>query len=485
MLRRVILSFLKIGTFGFGGGSALIPVVEKEVVQDNQYISESEYADHVIVSNITPGALPVKLGQLIGYDMAGISGMVLGAFMTSIPGIFIMLTVLSCISLLGEGFVHKIEYASVGISTFIIFLLVLYIQKILKDSKRQDFTKPAWILMLGTTLLTFGKELRHFLLALSIEGSFTNSTPILDLSTIDVLIFVFFIIFYTGGKFIRHRVIITSIISVIYILSFGKSQLLPIGALGGIFKAGILILALVTTISDAKLESKSDSDEKMDVLGTLKKCLPFIILSIISAVSCILLANHELGYFISNGIISTSTSFGGGEAYLTVADGIFVAEGVISTSQFYGQILPVANALPGSILVKILAGIGFALGSEFSLAQGWLLAILGFTLATSTSCIICLIVQMIYKRFSNLSIFSTLKIWILPVICGLLISTILSMINEIIKICINVGFTQVPTLAFVAIIYFIIHILHKKFHLHDVLQIFISAAISLTVLSLI
>ena len=62
-IMKTFLSFLKVGTIGFGGGSALIPVVEKELVQGQKAMSDADYLKHTVVANITPGALPVKLGQ--------------------------------------------------------------------------------------------------------------------------------------------------------------------------------------------------------------------------------------------------------------------------------------------------------------------------------------------------------------------------------------------------------------------------------------
>ena len=59
-------SMLKIGFIGFGGGSALIPVIEKEVVEEQKLVSKKEYDKDVIVASITPGALPVEIATGLG-----------------------------------------------------------------------------------------------------------------------------------------------------------------------------------------------------------------------------------------------------------------------------------------------------------------------------------------------------------------------------------------------------------------------------------
>lgn len=74
MLKRLIsifTSFFKIGVIGFGGGSALIPIVEKEIVEDKEWFNEDDYLKHTVIANITPGALPVKLGAVAGYERGG------------------------------------------------------------------------------------------------------------------------------------------------------------------------------------------------------------------------------------------------------------------------------------------------------------------------------------------------------------------------------------------------------------------------------
>ena len=65
-----------------------------------------------------------------------------------------------------------------------------------------------------------------------------------------------------------------------------------------------------------------------------------------------LINNANIVEFIGKGIISAFMSFGGGDAYLTIADGLFVDTNMVTESQFYGHIVSVVNVLPGSILCK-------------------------------------------------------------------------------------------------------------------------------------
>ncbi len=477
-LGKVAKSFLKVGFIGFGGGSALIPVIEKEVCEDNKYIDPDEYSNFTVISNITPGALPVKLGALIGYDMAGKTGMFLAALFTSIPGVFITLGLLALLDILGEGAIHTIEQAAIGISVFIIFLLVSYIIKVMKDSQKAYFIKPAVILMISTLVLTFGKEIRLALSRLGIENAFTESTPVFDISTINILILLFFFIFFTDGRTSGPRLYTALALGVVYILMFGKLEFIDLGIGNTIYQVFLLLLGIGVLVYDSKQDIAGTTKGRMDWLLATKKSLPFIISTAVVFGICFAINSENLTFFLTNGLVSTSTSFGGGEAYLTVADGIFVEPGIISTTQFYSRLLPIANALPGSILVKILAGVGFLLGFETSLGFAFLMGLLGLLIATMASCVICIYIAEIYKSFSYLKIFKVLKLWVLPVICGLLLSTILSMLNEVFHISSVNELSMVPMFGLIAFIYAMVYFLHKKFHLNDVFLIVLSAVVS-------
>ncbi len=71
-----LLSMAKVGCIGFGGGSALIPVIEDEIIQKREIDTKANYDRDVIVANITPGALPVELASSLGKRFAGNLGMV-------------------------------------------------------------------------------------------------------------------------------------------------------------------------------------------------------------------------------------------------------------------------------------------------------------------------------------------------------------------------------------------------------------------------
>lgn len=68
---RLIWAYIKIGIFGFGGGYAMLSLVEKIVVSDNNWISEQMFTDIVAISQMTPGPIGINSATYIGYVAPG------------------------------------------------------------------------------------------------------------------------------------------------------------------------------------------------------------------------------------------------------------------------------------------------------------------------------------------------------------------------------------------------------------------------------
>lgn len=474
-LTKLLLSFLKVGFIGFGGGSALIPIIEEEIVTKKQLLKEEDYYNHVIVSNITPGTLPVKLAAAAGRQISGIPGMIGSALMVSLPGVFITVFLVSILSQLNDNVLSQIEYASVGISVFIILLLVNYIQKVLAGCRQSNTALAGVIIMLLVFILTAGKEINAVL------G--IDRTPIFDISTLNILLLAFFIIFYTSGKITPIKGSITGIISVVYILCTGKSNIISNPAILTIIQIIMLALSCYGIYHSIK---KSGSGKKISPKGLFAEEIAWFIFLILFSLPAVLIFGNGLDY-ITNGFLSSIMSFGGGEAYLTIADSMFVASGQVSSEIFYGQILPIANALPGPILSKILAAIGYYLGfhSTNSVALGYLLALAGYIVSLVATCTVFSLILYIYNSFENLEIFQTLKKWVLPIVAGLLLSTIVAMLEANFGIIAITGLTTPFAFLLCILIFAFLYFLHIKFHLHDVILILISGVLSLSVCNLI
>ena len=85
VLLRLFVSYLKIGFFGFGGGYAMLSLIHSEVVEQNGWLTNAEFADIVAVSQMTPGPIGINSATYVGYEVLAKSGAseimsVLGSF---------------------------------------------------------------------------------------------------------------------------------------------------------------------------------------------------------------------------------------------------------------------------------------------------------------------------------------------------------------------------------------------------------------------
>lgn len=485
-LKDVVKVFTKVGIIGFGGGSAIVPVIEKSLVDDGGYVSREKYLNYNILSNITPGALPVKLAFLCGYDMAGIFGMILASIAFSLPGTIFLVSALYIMNMVGETFIKNIEYASIGISTFIIFLLCNYIKKVMTDSIKNDTYKPSILIMLVSGFLSFGKEIRSIIITLfNLPQNTSFSVSIFDISIVNLLLYTFFLIFYLGGNPNRIRYVVSTILGIIFFLIHGESKIINIEHTT-ILNSVIMMFGIITFIFDVKKLGLPKNTNKID-LTPLKGCIVLIIITLTLSIISYVLVSSEIDtlQLLSNAGISTVTCFGGGGAYFGMADDLFVETGMITTTELYGQIIPVANASSGPILVKMATTIGYVVGSRISLIDGLILAVNCFFITLTSTGTVCIAVNIIYTKNSELFIFEKLRRGILPVICGLLIATILSLTSEMLKVLTSVGVLPVISLFVLALNFIFVLFLNKRFGLSDIAQIIINGGLSMLLLNLI
>ena len=69
ILWQLFISYLKIGFFGFGGGYAMLSLIQNEVVVQHQWMTAAEFADIVAVSQITPGPIAINSATYVGYSV--------------------------------------------------------------------------------------------------------------------------------------------------------------------------------------------------------------------------------------------------------------------------------------------------------------------------------------------------------------------------------------------------------------------------------
>ncbi len=150
-LLSVFFSFLKIGAFTFGGGYAMIALLENEFVQKKKWIDKDEFLDMAAIAESTPGPIAINSATYIGYKIAGVFGSTVATIAVVIPS-FVIIYI---ISLFFEKFLSLkwVGYAFNGIQVCVVYLILTAGLKMLKESEKDALSIIIFIVVLVLSIL--------------------------------------------------------------------------------------------------------------------------------------------------------------------------------------------------------------------------------------------------------------------------------------------------------------------------------------------
>ena len=133
----LFLTMLKIGLFTFGGGYAMIALIENEFVEKKKWIEKDEFLDIAAIAESTPGPIAINAATYIGYKNSGIIGSIIATLGICIPSFVIIYA----ISLFFDAFLSftLVAYAFKGIQICVIYLILTAGLKMLKQIKKTTF----------------------------------------------------------------------------------------------------------------------------------------------------------------------------------------------------------------------------------------------------------------------------------------------------------------------------------------------------------
>ncbi|GLC30897.1 chromate transporter [Clostridium omnivorum] len=114
LLLQLLTTFFKIGLFSFGGGYAMIPLIEKEIVDKRSWVDKAEIVDVLAVAQSTPGAVAVNSATAIGYKIAGKKGALFSTIGVAVPSFLIIITIASFFSKIKDYKVVQDAFAGIG-----------------------------------------------------------------------------------------------------------------------------------------------------------------------------------------------------------------------------------------------------------------------------------------------------------------------------------------------------------------------------------
>jgi len=135
---KLFFTFLKIGAFTIGGGYAMVPVIQKEVVDNAKLITEDEFLDYIAVAQSIPGIIAVNVSTFIGYKLYGLIGAFFICFAVVLPSFVIIVLLANALMLYRES-VYLIKVFS-GVRPAVIGIMMFSVYKLYKPLKKTNFS---------------------------------------------------------------------------------------------------------------------------------------------------------------------------------------------------------------------------------------------------------------------------------------------------------------------------------------------------------
>lgn len=164
---KLFLSFFKIGLFTFGGGWAMVPIIEREVVDKYGWVERSEFIDSLAISQSLPGILAVNISIIVGNKLKGVGGSVVATLGTVLPSFIIILLIAVYFTTINTNPI--VERIFKGIRPAVVALIVA---PVLTTAKASHITlKTVWIPFLAALLIwQFGVSPIFLILAGALGG---------------------------------------------------------------------------------------------------------------------------------------------------------------------------------------------------------------------------------------------------------------------------------------------------------------------------
>lgn len=164
IILQLFISFLKIGAFSFGGGYAMLPLIEKEVIDVHQWLTLPEFIDILAVVEMTPGPIAINSATFLGYKVAGVFGSIIATTAVVLPSIVVILIIAHFLSRFNNS--PYVKWAFKGIRPVVLGLIIT---AALTVSKNAILDVKGFLLMAILFYLTSFKNL-HPIFTIVIAG---------------------------------------------------------------------------------------------------------------------------------------------------------------------------------------------------------------------------------------------------------------------------------------------------------------------------
>ena len=148
----LFVSFFKIGLFTFGGGYAMLPVIEREVIDRRGWCTSDEILDCYAIAQCTPGVIAVNTATFIGYKRRGAFGGIVATCAVVLPSLFIITIIAAFIRNFAS--IAAVGHALAGIRIAVAALVLGTLYKMLRKNVRGVFGTVIFLITLLLSILT-------------------------------------------------------------------------------------------------------------------------------------------------------------------------------------------------------------------------------------------------------------------------------------------------------------------------------------------
>ena len=136
-LWELYISWFKMGLFTFGGGYAMLPMIQRDVVEKKKWASEDEIMDYYAIGQCTPGIIAVNTATFVGYKVKGISGGIIATLGVVSPSLIIITIIAAFLTNFQD--IVIVQQALSGIRISVCILMSVSIYKLAKKSVTNIF----------------------------------------------------------------------------------------------------------------------------------------------------------------------------------------------------------------------------------------------------------------------------------------------------------------------------------------------------------
>lgn len=146
-LIELFIAFSRVGAFTFGGGYAMLPILQREIVEKNNWATDEELMDYYAIGQCTPGVIAVNTATFIGQKNKGIIGGIMATLGVVMPSLIIITAIAAFISNFSDLAIVKNAFAGVRVC-----VCVLIFNAVVKLWKNSIVDKATLIIFIGVFL---------------------------------------------------------------------------------------------------------------------------------------------------------------------------------------------------------------------------------------------------------------------------------------------------------------------------------------------